>query len=277
MTKTNYMVPAEIMLQIGKVKRIAICISGELRSWKQSMNTWKHITNIPGVEVDFFFHTWNSKNPPTSFYNEKMKEGKPIEELIEMYNEKISVEEFDELIRLIKPKGYLIEPSREFEPKNDQQTIFKSSHISQYYGVMMAGRLKKKYELENDFIYDVVVRTRFDLQYYHDIITNPDKIKKDIIYGFHHNFEVKHSKWLGRVADMFWYSDSVTHDILSDYFFDLPNLTLDKMERFLDPEYSWFNYIKKNQITIQPNVDWVIKIIRESEEHRINKNSEHEI
>jgi hypothetical protein len=142
---------------------------------------------------------------------------------------------------------------------------------------MMAGRLKKKYELENDFIYDIVVRTRFDLQYYHDIITNPDKIKKDIVYGFHHNFEVKHSKWLGRLADMFWYSDSVTHDILSDYFFDLPNLTLDKMERFLDPEYSWFNYIKKNQITIQPNVDWVIKIIRESEEHRINKNSEHEI
>jgi hypothetical protein len=49
------------------------------------------------------------------------------------------------------------------------------------------------------------------------------------------------------------------------------------MERFLDPEHSWFNYIKKNYITVQPNIEWIIKIIRESDEHRINKNSEHEI
>jgi len=271
------MVPAEIMLEIGRIKRVAVCVSGEVRSWEKSIDTWRYLVNIPGVKVDFFLHMWDSKNPPSSFYNEKMKEGSTIEELTERYRTKVPKSEFDTLLKLINPVSYIIEPSREFTPKNEKQTIYKSAHISQYYGAMRACKLKKKHEVENDFAYDLVIRTRFDLNFTNDIVINPNKIKKDTLYGFHHNFEVVNSKWLGRVADMFWYSDSVTHDILCDYYFDLPNLTEDKMERNLSPEYSWFNYVKKNMIVIQPHVDWVIKIIRESDEHRIDKNSEHEI
>jgi hypothetical protein len=68
------------------------------------------------------------------------------------------------------------------------------------------------------------------------------------------------NNWKGRIGDIFWCSDSLTYDILSDFYLELPTLTT--YPRGTPPEYTWFNYIKKNQIKIIPNSKWDLHLLR---------------
>ena len=39
--------------------RIAVCISGQLRGWKQAIENQQWFWKTSGAEVDYFLHTWD--------------------------------------------------------------------------------------------------------------------------------------------------------------------------------------------------------------------------
>jgi len=78
------------------------------------------------------------------------------------------VDKEKEFIENLNPKRMKLIPQIDFEipehlkGKNDKRVL---AHYSRWYGVKEVMKLKKEYEKENNFKYDLVVNARFDLCY----------------------------------------------------------------------------------------------------------------
>jgi len=78
------------------------------------------------------------------------------------------VDKEEEFKKYLNPKKMKLIPQIDFEipehlkGKNDKRVI---AHYSRWYGVKEVMKLKKEYEEENNFKYDLVVNARFDLCY----------------------------------------------------------------------------------------------------------------
>jgi len=85
--------------------------------------------------------------------------------------------------------------------------------------------MKKKYEDENNFKYDIVLRLRPDLFFV-------NFIKKDILQNivYHNNFGTTGWYWPNRIYDIFFYSDSHTFDIICKAWLNLESLLSDNFD-----------------------------------------------
>ena len=140
---------------------------------------------------------------------------------------------------------------------------------------MKCARLKKQYEIENNFVYDAVIRLRFDL-YVNDMVFKTPfiDIKERTIYGIHYGYDWE--KRCFRFGDMFFYSDSMTYDILSEYYYGVHLLPDYWFDSSIPPEFAWHYYFKSNNIDLDINY-WDVKLMRESENHLLSKDSNYEI
>lgn len=154
--------------------RVAICLSGQVRSAKECF-PFIYENIIKPNNADVFFHTYFD---PSNLYMEKTH----IDRGDCFLHPKI----IEEIISLYKPVAYLVEkpknllkPSLEMSETRLKRSIeFNSNknwsreqhkhHIikqmmSMFYSIFKANELKENYANENGFIYDYVIRVRFDL------------------------------------------------------------------------------------------------------------------
>jgi hypothetical protein len=223
--------------------KVAVCISGQLRSWEDCYKTWiklfDTIKNHPdvigkNVEFDYFFHIWDFNTIPEFIWREKYKKLGYVKKITP-----VSKEEIQQIIDIFNPKKYLIQDkdvslSRE-KITDDKATSLTSnkipikSHISwttsQLYSIMRCAFLKREYEVENNFEYDVCIRMRFDLSFDdNNIMLLTDDfvkpIKERTIYACHcHNLDFFPHNAIG---DIFYYSDSQTYDVITQLYDFLP-------------------------------------------------------
>jgi hypothetical protein len=242
------------------MKRIAICLSGQLRTWRKVIDTWKYIVNDNDVQVDYFLHVWSENTIP--------KIGVPHTEL-ELLD--INHYEFDDIIKILKPVKYTIESQEQF-----LKTIVDKEYINpyecQYYSMFKSCELKTKHEIENNFTYDVVAKVRFDLHFKYGII-NPDIIE-NTMYGYHCTYDENNVQ--NRVGDIFFYSDSKTFNTLCDFYNNTDMIPNELKDWSVPPEFSWFHYVTKNNININVN-HWDIKVMRNNIDEVKNKNFDYEI
>jgi hypothetical protein len=154
--------------------RVALCVSGQPR---RAVETFPYIFHniIKPNNADVFIHMHYD---PDNLYMEKSHSDN---------GQCILREGIDQqLIQLYEPKRYLIESPRDFKKPNilitnnrlansknmnkhknwsDEEHI---SHIvkqmtSMYYSIYKANELKELYANENGFVYDYVIRIRFDI------------------------------------------------------------------------------------------------------------------
>jgi hypothetical protein len=256
---------AETMSDLGKIKRIAVCLSGNFRTWKTVVKTWDNVIKIDNVEVDYFIHTWDKVSPSMQIIGNLKKTGITDEEILKDYYKPLDMNLLNEVLDYHKPVSYLIESPKDLSFKNPKQSIFEKSHLSQFFGIMMAGKLKREHEIKNDFTYDLVIRMRFDTYFTTPIIIDNIKPKLNTVYGNHYDYyyDEVYKRHNGRLGDIFWCSDSLTYDILSDFYLELQNIT--DIPHGTPPEFSWLRYIKKNGINITPNPRWDLHILREND------------
>ena len=119
-----------------------------------SYNHYKHHIFDKNDNIDIFLHTW-------------------------------SIEQEDELKELYKPKDSIFEKQKEFEGikldsegKPHRKTW---GAFSRWYSTKKSIELKTKYELENNFTYECVMLTRFDISFMTDLIFN--KYDMNYIYA----------------------------------------------------------------------------------------------
>lgn len=196
--------------------RIALCVSGQPRSWERCYENWmEHL--LPDIEKDIFFHFWDYNTLPAmanQFVVDKLKD------------ERITDEEKQKIIQTLNPKKY------KFDNKNLNYSDDKDPRIitewvskpigwwcrSQFYSLYQAANLKRQYEIENRFEYDIVFRMRSDL-YFEKNVNVPDIIEPNGVYsksnGYMNNVETF------MIGDTFYFSDSYTYDQLSEFIYGL--------------------------------------------------------
>jgi hypothetical protein len=243
-------------MKLNKIKKIAVCLSGEIRTWRDNYISWKRIVDDLDIDVDFFIHTWDSQLPPNILRTEHK-----ISELEKIKDIPISNEEIHDLLNIIKPINYEIEKKKEFTPYNPDQPLFLNPQLSQWYGFMKVAKLKSDYEIKNSFIYDLVIRFRYDIKLKDTLIHQYNKPKFGEIHGTHYFCEWGGAEMLIKFADLIWYSDSITFDILSNYYFEI--CKIGGFKQGIEPEYVWHAFCAKNNLDIyQTGRHWDFEINR---------------
>ena len=182
--------------------KIAICICGQPRTWRKCFPNWVEKLG-QNVEIDYFFHMWDYNTLPSllaSSYSHKIED------------EKISVCEQNEIIEALNPKKYIFESRKDIDYWNcslEPEQKIGGWCIEQYYSLYHVSLLKKQYELENNFRYDVVIRLRADLFFLDEKIDliNPTH---NTIYTINTHFDEHYN--VCRINDSYFYADSYTFD-----------------------------------------------------------------
>lgn len=205
--------------------KIAVCLSGQPRVIDYA---------IPSIlaffsgehEFDFFCHSWNYN----TYKRKKDNPGKGEFPVWWEDDKEVDILQLEQSLLRLNPKKYSIQTSAVL----GDRFIWDSLMYSQMY----ANHLKKQYEIENNFRYDFVIKSRYDT-----IFRPPDKFKlnklakpTDYLDSFClHNGRMTYEYNRVNSSDNVFYGSSLAMDMLSDVyrhiFIKIKNLRSD------DPEY----------------------------------------
>lgn len=218
-------------------KRIALCFSGQPRTWEKCYPSWQYfietISMLHNAKVDIICHAWDFNTPPHALSWEIFQK---IGQQINFAGVKISEEEKNRFIRLMNPAACVFEDESISLTRTESVMEINKQYVnyygtpaaswiaSQFYGIMYSAYLKKKYELANKFKYDMVIRMRYDLdltgiRMNERIFSIPEyNLVKSVHTGRTDDFPFR------RMGDIFWYSDSLTYDRICDFYRWIPLL-----------------------------------------------------
>ena len=218
--------------------RIALCFSGEPRFIEECYPLIYENLIKPNSIEDIFIHTWYSeeisgiplyKNEMSSFSGDSYIKEDSIEKIKNLYSPKKMI--VDKPMRFINSNinwgdtftKYFGGGGREHTPDE-----FKRIKINNMYSFMYSNMksilLKKEYELENDFTYDMVVRSRFD-----NIVKQRIEIKS---LNPNHLYYQDLSQPDNMVSDWINFSSSPNMDSYSSIFLNLDFLKNKALEKY---------------------------------------------
>ena len=225
--------------------RIAMCISGQPRTWQKCIGTWeafiKKLNAKFGAETDIFFHAWDFNTEPHGVLaSEGTVSTDQAPDYIRVKGTQITLAERDLLVASLRPVDYVFDTEASSKRRIDEvyQQGLQHSDVhggacldwagSQFYGVMRAAHLKKRYELENNFRYDICFRFRFDLfltEHQQDwfMQTDMEAPEYNTFYSVHTGKDNSQFPF-HRMGDILWYADSVTFDRICEFYRWLPIL-----------------------------------------------------
>ena len=171
--------------------RVAICFSGMPRNFKNIRKPFEdNILNVckdEGLECDIFIHTWDNKVK----YPKYMPDDGSFEEIENLYNpvlfehevydndkiqELLIDSQIDKYLEHLTAKGYT-----DWERRSNDITdwkgggLLRNNTISLFYGLKQVNELRKRYEEEHNFKYDLIIKNRFDNMVF-------DKIKNNCLF-----------------------------------------------------------------------------------------------
>lgn len=157
--------------------RIALCLSGQTRAYEKCFDS-QYINIIKPYNCDIFIHTWlyNGLYPKTPDNLHYCKEYN-ISNYDKYLNDDYLIN--SKLFSLYTPKKILVEyPDKDFFinklSPNDNIKFFNA--IMMYYSIYQSNNLKKQYEINYGFKYDIVIRCRFDLFFEHLKLLTDDSL-----------------------------------------------------------------------------------------------------
>jgi len=182
--------------------RVAVCLSGQLRKWRLGVDNQKWFWstgNRDNIQVDYFAHTWNYSwdRPGVSYeYTERKVDSEEIDDYKKSFNlTDISVDE------------------------KVQQDFRGNDHWSAlFYSLSRSLLLKRKYEIENNFQYDVVVKSRPDVAFSPSFSFNIPTLHNNVIYSTHGG-PMSMEFNMFNVNDCVFLGNSYSMDLLIDMYF----------------------------------------------------------
>jgi hypothetical protein len=217
-----------------KFGRVAICLSGLIRTGIEAYPGFKFF--FQNLNADVFFHTWDTEQ-----------------------------DKLDKIIDLYNPKSYLITLPKKFERFENFGSML--------YSIMMANEIKKEYEIEHNFRYDLVIKTRFDLVYYPGNCFPDHTIIPRTIYCSSGNVGVNNIDFeLHGINDIIFWGDSAAMDIATNTFFAYKHKWMKSQLELIkgkqhDPKFSYlsagnliYNHFIKNNIAAHRFVPYICEI-----------------
>lgn len=179
--------------------KIAICMSGQLRNWEIAKVNQKEFWKLPKSTVDYFIHTWD-------YSGDRRGVSQPYE-----WRDG-SEQEFNEIVEWYDPKKSIYD-------NKPQEYFHGNDHwLSLFYSFAQSVMLKREYEIENNFEYDLVIKTRPDIAFDPKQRFTYDILNDNILYTTHGgNMETEFGMF--NINDCCFYSNSYTMDILINLYF----------------------------------------------------------
>lgn len=144
--------------------KTALCLSRQPRFIEKGIESLKaNVLNKNSIDV--FIHCWYDEDSPdftfdSSQFHLESKVGKQSQKTKELLNE-------------INPQKIIFEKPKAFEQfshLSDLPTAKQTKLASMFYSCYKANELKAKFEKENNFKYDAVIKTRVDILYKNEIL-----------------------------------------------------------------------------------------------------------
>lgn len=149
-----------------KQKRLAIQISGHLRTFKETIPSFKKYIIKPneqdGWEIDVFIHTWDQTDHNDVVHHNKTGEMRGIP--LTQDNIKLIHTEYAPLDIETSPQ-LKVDDQRVFKKHNGDEVSF-SIIKNVYYTKFQANKLRQKHESNTGCQYDYVLCTRADIEFY---------------------------------------------------------------------------------------------------------------
>ena len=205
--------------------KIALCLSGQPRMFKIGYKfIEKYLLNANKEHsIDIFCHAWFNEENVGKSYSSAQNYPDGHVGLVQKDTDKLIIDKF-------KPKKYLIEPQIDFKEyskgfrshPNAKQDIM----CSIFYSMYRSNELKKEYEKENNFVYDLVVRTRYDLAYYNEIkLSNqPEAFERIAVLENYQNDQDVFNCINKPMPDIFSFSNSKNMDIFCSVYENMREL-----------------------------------------------------
>jgi hypothetical protein len=180
--------------------KIAICMSGQLRQWEMAKENQKWFWETSGItHIDYFIHTWN-------YSGDREGVSQPY------ITRDVSQEEFDKVVDWYKPKACMFDDRK-------QDFFFTNDHWSSlFYSMAQSIMLKREYEIENNFEYDIVVKTRPDCVFDPRYHFSWELLENNILYATQGGL-METEFHMFNTNDMVFYGNSYTMDLVMQMYF----------------------------------------------------------
>jgi hypothetical protein len=192
--------------------KIAVCLSGQPRVLEYALPSIQDFFS-GNYEFDFFCHAWNYN----TYKRLNTNAGVGEQPVYWTGDEPVDVKHLEQLLLKLNPKKYAIQGPEVLDNR-------RFGWDSLFFSLMYANYLKKSYEIENDFRYDFVVRTRYDITYFpkrrFQLTALANKDNYHDIYHLHCN---RMSYEYNRInaSDTVFYGSSLAMDFMSDVYRDI--------------------------------------------------------
>jgi hypothetical protein len=255
------------ILYIGSISwstilKIAFCLSGQPRTWKKCYEGWYSAFSALNADIDLFFHLWDYNSMPMQAVTDNINNT-----AMEFEDVDLTQDEKQELINTLKPKKF------QFEPEWSISDTFYAIEnpiawwaINQFKSLQKVAQLKRDYEIENNFQYDLVVRIRSDLVLNTPILVN--EIESNSLYVTHIGWD---KSWdCFRISDIFFWGNSYNFDQAADFvnyqrIIDASWIVNKNTNLIFPPELAFYHYLKSVGLNIKPT--WPEIKIRRSDEY----------
>ena len=212
--------------------RVAICLRGMLRTGIENKKTFEHYFEAK-YNIDYFYHCWNTENgadiPPvktsaylgTKIVSSLNKRGSwellytKKKKFKEVYKPKLG--KFEDLdSNLTLKSDFIIKP-------HPSHGVWDLKFHPQFISAFEVDKLRREYEIKNDFKYDLVINTRPDIVLkpsnpkspLHDELNNLMNSSSNLgIVNIPQNID----KDCERVDDVFFAGNSQNMNIFMDYY-----------------------------------------------------------
>jgi hypothetical protein len=187
--------------------KVALCLSGQARFVEQCYNEVLYPYVLEGNNIDIFIHTWNIDKSQINkhFINGGGHIMGPV----------IKENQIQSTLDLYNPISYKVEPQIQFElgkfPERTLPDIRSDYLYSMFYSIYQSNKLKSEYEIKNNFKYDWVIRSRFDIKLNSKI--NFNEFDNNVINNPSGCFNNDHG-----YTDCFAFSNSANMNIYSDTY-----------------------------------------------------------
>lgn len=203
--------------------KIALCISGQPRGLHVNIQRLLDGLVKPSGIEDIFIHTW---------FDEALV-GVPFNSAQPGQSGKVGTWAYNtiELLEALNPKALLYESPKRYEHLEHLEnlpSVIQTQIASNVYSVYMANLLRKEYELQNDFQYDLVIKTRIDINYHrpHNIVEHLDNDWQNVLHvpsAYQHMrvndaYPTPDEGMYSSLSDTFAYGSSQVIDVFSSIY-----------------------------------------------------------
>jgi len=225
------------------MKKVAVCISGHVRGFEDNYSNFlESIINInPLYSFDTFIHTWDTRNSVNTEIYRRPDEGRA-------YRNNFNTYDYTNLLKIYAPKSICIEqtPINTFLKTKKYNDLGLGpnnaiSVFSQFFKVKKCKDLLISYCLYNNTTYDLIIRTRFDIQI-KPIKLDNFNIQENLLYVETDGCD---TNW---ISDKFCITTFNTYNVYSSFYNNLENLI--QQHNTIIPERLLFEYINSHNIQI---------------------------